>query len=525
VVQSATYGYDAMANITSSGTTLFGYDPLNRLLTANYTNNAFDRTYTYDAVGNRETETIGSVSYDYIYGTGNRLNEIRRLSDNALINRFDYDDNGNMLRKWNGTTTILVALGYDDRGRVTSASGPGFIHGYGYDPLGFRVRRIDASGTHLFHLEGEHLEATYDGSGALQAKYLRGAVIDEVVNGYQFDASGSPTNYTFHHDQVTSVVALTGHTATLDEATSYAPFGEVLTGGASTSNPLRYTGRERDPGSNLYYYRARYYDPAIGRFLSEDPLGFSGGDVNLYAYVSNNPLVSNDPSGQCMQCAGAIVGGVGGLIFQGATDLWNGELSSFSEYAGAAVGGAVGGAAAVTCGPACAGAAAGFASNVTTQFLSGQSFSATSLVVDTGLGAVGGKVVGSVLPGLAKSYLSTQTKGAIGEGLTELGLRVSGQTIAQSPARNGVGRSTFDFLLDTGTFVESKFGTSGLSSAQRTAAGIVDDLVVQYWDYPTVSGLAASGPAAALDFGSTIAGTLFPSSSPSYSTNFGAYLK
>ena len=55
-------------------------------------------------------------------------------------------------------------------------------------------------------------------------------------------------------------------------------------------NPLLYTGREFDAESGLYYYRARYYDPAIGRFLSEDPIGFDEGGVNLYLYASNNPV-------------------------------------------------------------------------------------------------------------------------------------------------------------------------------------------------------------------------------------------
>lgn len=66
------------------------------------------------------------------------------------------------------------------------------------------------------------------------------------------------------------------------------PFGKTAVSGAASANPLQYTGRESD-GTGLYYYRARYYSPTFQRFISEDPLGFAGGDVNLYAYVGNSP--------------------------------------------------------------------------------------------------------------------------------------------------------------------------------------------------------------------------------------------
>src|SRR5262249_13032938 len=130
------------------------------------------------------------------------------------------------------------------------------------------------------------------------AKFLRGVVIDEVVNGYQAEtsSSGAPLeNRTWLHDVVQSVTATTDHTGGLRFRELYLPFGEGTQNNADT-NFLRYTGRELDE-TGLYYFRARYYDPALGRFLQEDPLGFAGGDVNLYAYVNNSPLVANDPLG------------------------------------------------------------------------------------------------------------------------------------------------------------------------------------------------------------------------------------
>jgi RHS repeat-associated protein len=75
----------------------------------------------------------------------------------------------------------------------------------------------------------------------------------------------------------------------------YAPFGEVAVDGAS-ENPVRFTGRE-DDSTGLYYHRARYYASTLHRFISEDPIDFSGGDINLYAYVGNRPTVAADPLG------------------------------------------------------------------------------------------------------------------------------------------------------------------------------------------------------------------------------------
>lgn len=79
-------------------------------------------------------------------------------------------------------------------------------------------------------------------------------------------------------------------------ASTYEPFGTTVSTGAASTNPFSFTGREQDaPG--LYYYRARYYSPRLGRFMSEDPVRFLGGDMNFYAYVANNPVNLTDPFG------------------------------------------------------------------------------------------------------------------------------------------------------------------------------------------------------------------------------------
>jgi RHS repeat-associated protein len=81
----------------------------------------------------------------------------------------------------------------------------------------------------------------------------------------------------------------------------YDSFG-TMTQTGTLSQPYTYTGREWDKETGLYYYRARYYDPMVGRFISKDPIGFAGGGVNLYGYVSNNPVNWVDPLGLTANC-------------------------------------------------------------------------------------------------------------------------------------------------------------------------------------------------------------------------------
>jgi RHS repeat-associated protein len=84
---------------------------------------------------------------------------------------------------------------------------------------------------------------------------------------------------------------------------AYSPYGETTVLGPDEGNPLQYTGREND-GTGLYYYRARYYDPVLKRFVSEDPIGIDGG-VNTYTYVNGNPITLTAPmglAGTCQDC-------------------------------------------------------------------------------------------------------------------------------------------------------------------------------------------------------------------------------
>jgi RHS repeat-associated protein len=110
---------------------------------------------------------------------------------------------------------------------------------------------------------------------------------------FRTDASGSAALLT---DALGSTIGLADATGAVTTSYTYEPFGATTAAGASSLNRAQYTGREND-GTGLYYYRARYYHAGLQRFISEDPIGFEGGDPNLYAYVANSPIQWSDPLG------------------------------------------------------------------------------------------------------------------------------------------------------------------------------------------------------------------------------------
>jgi RHS repeat-associated protein len=130
--------------------------------------------------------------------------------------------------------------------------------------------------------------------------------LDEI---YAQVGSSSTTSYL--RDGVKSTVALTSSSASISANYYYSPYGDSAKTGTATT-PLQFTGRENDGATGLYYYRARYYSPQLGRFTSEDPIGVGGGS-NLYAYAGGNPISHTDPRGLTwaeIEIATKIYGGI-----------------------------------------------------------------------------------------------------------------------------------------------------------------------------------------------------------------------
>ena len=243
-------------------------------------------TYTYDAAGRRQTvggtwartglpAALASATYD---------DANRQLTWGGQT--LTYDDNGNLTS--DGTNTYT----WDARDRLASISG-GVTATFAYDPFGRRTRKTIGAQTTDYLNDWDNPVQELSGSTDL-ANLLTGLGIDEYFT--RTDGSGRRS---LLGDALGSVLALTDDAGVVQTSYTYEPFGQTTVSGQTNGNPLQYTGREND-GTGLYYYRARYYSPARQRFIAEDPIGFAGGDANLYAYVWNAPLDYTDPTGGIM---------------------------------------------------------------------------------------------------------------------------------------------------------------------------------------------------------------------------------
>lgn len=126
--------------------------------------------------------------------------------------------------------------------------------------------------------------------GMPTANLLTGLGIDEV-----FSRADSLGPKSFVTDALGTTVALTDSGGSVRTSYTYEPYGNTTVSGEANANATQYSGREND-GTGLYYYRARYYDPGSSRFVTEDPIGFAGGN-NIYAYVGGNPISLRDSRG------------------------------------------------------------------------------------------------------------------------------------------------------------------------------------------------------------------------------------
>ena len=218
------------------------------------------------------------------------MNSSNQLTATASAT-YTYDNNGNTLTKTDasGTTTYT----WDHENRLTSVAlpGGGGAVSFKYDPFGRRIQKSSPAGTINYVYDGANIFAEYDAAGTLQASYVQGAGIDQPLSLTRAAA----TSY-YHADGLGSITSLTNSVGSIVATYSTDTFGRPLASTGTVVNPFRYTGREWDSEIGAYYYRARYYDAANGRFRSEDPIRFNAG-VNFYTYVTNSPANATDPTG------------------------------------------------------------------------------------------------------------------------------------------------------------------------------------------------------------------------------------
>jgi len=139
--------------------------------------------------------------------------------------------------------------------------------------------------------DGYNLIEEVDNSGNVQARYTQGTHVDEWLA----ELRSGTTSY-YQRDGLGSITSLSNSAGALADTYAYDSFGKVNASTGTIVSPFQYAAREFDQETGLNYDRARYYDPSVGRFLSEDPIRFNGG-IDFYAYVANNPVIFTDPSG------------------------------------------------------------------------------------------------------------------------------------------------------------------------------------------------------------------------------------
>jgi len=162
-----------------------------------------------------------------------------------------------------------------------------------YDPFGRRIYKSSSTTTSIYAYDGDNLIEETNSSGTAVARYSQTQNIDEPLAILRAGA----TSY-YHADGLGSVTSLSNSAGSLAQTYTYDSFGNQKGSTGSLVNPFRYTARESDAETGLYYYRARYYDTSVGRFLSEDPI-WAGDDSkwNFYPYASSDPVNRFDPTG------------------------------------------------------------------------------------------------------------------------------------------------------------------------------------------------------------------------------------
>jgi RHS repeat-associated protein len=321
------YSYDAAGNATAvagpDGSHIYQYDATNRLLRAHH-DLAPAEVYTYDGAGNR---TGSAADPAYRYDPAGRLLAAEGAS-------FAYDRNGNLIRKTTANQTAPRARAgttrytWDPEDRLVRVDLPGGGDvAYKYDPFGRRIEKNANGVVTIWLYDGNDILLEMDVGGRRTARYTHGRGID-----WPLAVERDARTWFYHADVLGSVVALSDSSGDALRLYAYDTWGRPRsTEPGGPANPYRFAGREYDAETGLYYLRARYYDPATGRFVSADPLDLSallltaqdegaplallpasplaaaGGiglgllrfprQLNPYSYALNTPTTMRDPSG------------------------------------------------------------------------------------------------------------------------------------------------------------------------------------------------------------------------------------
>lgn len=283
----AEYTLDSLGRRTSlidlDGSHSFAHDPVDRLIAATHpaASGLPAESFTYDRVGNRTSwagSPLNSVGYD----------QAMQLTSDGTYD-YTYDAEGRLTQRRNRGTGGVTQYTWSDAGQLTSITAPnGAISTYRYDGFGRRLEANESGTVRRFIYSGWNLRNELDGANVLRATYVAGLFPDNV---YEIVLGGA--RYYPLFDAVGSVTTLTDATGASVGRVRYSAFGTPQSSGLTESS-LAFAGHQFDPATALVYARARYYDPALGRFLSQDPEP----QLNPYVYALNAPLAFTDPTGR-----------------------------------------------------------------------------------------------------------------------------------------------------------------------------------------------------------------------------------
>ncbi len=293
-LQELAYGYDDAGNVLEITDTVnsgqaqtFTYDDLNRLLTAETDatgTGQYDHTYVYKAIGNL-TDYDG-VSYTY---SANQPHAATGQGNDS----YSYDANGNMTGRTVGGSSYT--LSYDRGNRLIGVSGPSTSAIFLYDADGNRVLATVNGATTVY------IAGLFEYTGGAATSYYGGAVMRRSSYG-----SGNGVFYVLG-DHLGSTSAIVDTSGSVQAQQYYYPYGANRGGAQSDLTDKRYTGQYHESGlagvEGLYYYNARWYDPALARFMQADTIVPEPGNpqsLNRYAYGLNNPVKYNDPTGHAV---------------------------------------------------------------------------------------------------------------------------------------------------------------------------------------------------------------------------------
>ena len=290
------YAYDDALRITgvtdtSSGASnwTYGYDTLNRLTSA--ANGAVTRGWTYDAAGNRLTETGSAPSTYSIDAASNRITGIT----GSLARTYTYDAAGHTT----GYSSVTAA--YDNAGQLKTITKGSVTETLVYNALRQRIKTSGGPGGTVLYWYDEqgHLLGEYDSSGNLIEETVW---LGDIPVATLRPIGGGVAIYYIHADQLNTPRQITRPTDNAQMWTWYSdPFGTDAAnanpeGGGTFGYNLRFPGQMFDGQVGLHSNGYRNFDPAVGRYIESDPIGLGGG-INTYAYVRSNPLRGYDPLG------------------------------------------------------------------------------------------------------------------------------------------------------------------------------------------------------------------------------------